>query len=131
MYFENNGDIVIPNNTLAVGGNITASSFSTSTKTSIGQNSGTVPANTATAIFTKLGGSNGGAFVLVTGRTAAGNWFFDTVAYLNDNTATALSSQGGGAPPSRSYSVSGQSLVLTVTTALDNFSAFGLSTIYN
>jgi hypothetical protein len=131
MYFENNGDIVIPNNTLEVGGSVRASSFNTSTKTSINQNSGTVSANTATTIFTRHGSGNGGAFVLVTGATAAGNWFFDTVAFLNDNAATAISSQIGGSPPSRSYSVSGQNLRLTVATALSNFSTFGLGVIYN
>jgi hypothetical protein len=108
---------------------VTATSFSTSARSRISENSGTVPASTATTIFTKQS-SNGGGFVLVTGRTAAGNWFFDTVAFLNDNAANAVSSQNGGSPPSRTYSVSGQNLQLTVATALDNFSSFGLSLIY-
>jgi hypothetical protein len=108
---------------------VTASSFNTSSKSNISQNSGTVPAGTATAIFTKSG-SNGGGFVLVTGRTAAGDWFFDTVAFNNDNSANAVSSQNGGGPPARSYSVSGSSLRVTVSTALSSFYCFGLSASY-
>jgi hypothetical protein len=108
---------------------VSASSFNTSSKSNISQNSGTVPAGTATAIFTKSG-SNGGGFVLVTGRTAAGDWFFDTVAFNNDNSANAVSSQNGGGPPARSYSVSGSSLRVTVSTALSSFYCFGLSASY-
>jgi hypothetical protein len=108
---------------------VTATSFSTSANSNISENSGTVTANTATTIFTKASG-NGGGFVLVTGRTAAGDWFFDTVAFNNDNSANAISSQNGGGPPARTYAVSGNSLRLTVVTALSSFYCFGLTAKY-
>ena len=108
---------------------ITASSYSTSSKSKISENATTVAANTATTIFTKPAG-NGGAFVLVTGRTAANNWFFDTVVFNSYNSASALSTNNGGSPPARSYSVSADSLQVTVPTALDNIYCFGLSAKY-
>lgn len=108
---------------------VTAPSFATSSKSNIKENSGTVPASTATTIFTKSSG-NGGGFILVTGRTAAGDWFFDTVAFNSDNSANAISSQNGGGPPTRTYSVSGTNLRLTVATALSSFYCFGLTANY-
>jgi hypothetical protein len=128
MRITSGGNLLVGTTTDS-GSLITASSYSTSSKSKISENATTVAANTATTIFSKSGG-NGGALVLVTGRTAANNWFFDTVVFNSYNSATALASNNGGSPPSRSYSVSGESLQVTVATALDNIYCFGLTAKY-
>ena len=128
MRITSGGNLLVGTTTDS-GSLITASSYSTSSKSKISENATTVAANTATTIFSKSGG-NGGALVLVTGRTAANNWFFDTVVFNSYNSATALSTNNGGSPPSRSYSVSGESLQVTVATALDNIYCFGLTAKY-
>jgi hypothetical protein len=128
MRITSGGNLLVGTTTDS-GSLITASSYSTSSKSKISENATTVAANTATTIFAKPAG-NGGAFVLVTGRTAANNWFFDTVVFNSYNSATNLSSNNGGSPPSRSYSVSADNLQVTVSTALDNIYCFGLTAKY-
>ena len=124
------GTIIDNGSKLQISGETRSTSYSTSGNSKISENSGSVPAATPTTIFTNFT-TNGGSFVLVTGRTAAGDWFFDTVVVNNDNSASALSSQNGGGPPARIYTVSTNNLRLTVATALSSFFCFGLSAKYS
>jgi hypothetical protein len=134
--YENTGNVLIggtytdTGQKLQISGETRSATYSTSANSKISENSGSVPAATATTIFSNFT-TNGGSFVLVTGKTAAGDWFFDTVVVNNDNSATALSSQNGGGPPVRIYSVSTNNLRLTVATALSSFFCFGLSAKYS
>ena len=94
------------------------------------ETSSTVSAGAATTVYTMSVSGNGGALVTVTGVTAAGNWFYDVVSFNAFNSATAISSHGGGSPPSRTYSVSSSSLQVTVATALTAVKTLGIETHY-
>lgn len=86
-----------------------------------------VPASTATAIFSAIAPSTFSAIVLVTGIDASSNWFSDLVHVMGSNTATAISSHAGGAPSTRTYTVSLNTLSLTIATAQTRVRVVGMA----
>jgi hypothetical protein len=122
MYFENSGDINIPNNTLSVGSTVSATQFFTAT------NSGTIQNNTATTIFTSSGG---GGVWLVT-YTIDGNTPQAGYAIVGNARGSTLYIYGSGVGSQTSLSVSGLNLQLTQTAGVAlsyKYSAIKLNSI--
>jgi len=71
----------------------------------------TITSGSAQVIYTMLG-SAASALVLVTGRDSGGNWFNDILNIMQSNSAQTISTQNGGGPGSRTYSMNVTQLLL-------------------
>ena len=82
-------------------------------KTALQSNVATnVTAGSSQVIYGTAIAGNMGAYMMVIGVDAGGNWFCDFLTFLNANTVTLLSAMNGGSPGSRTYSVASGTLSL-------------------
>jgi hypothetical protein len=71
-----------------------------------------ITSGSAQTIFVLGPGGSASALVLVTGRDASFNWFNDILNVMQSNSAQTISTQNGGSPGSRTYSMSSTALQL-------------------
>jgi hypothetical protein len=71
-----------------------------------------ITAGSSQVIYGTVIAGNMGAYMMVKGVDASGNWFVDFLTFLNSNAVTLLAGMNGGSPGSRTYAVASGTLSL-------------------
>jgi hypothetical protein len=103
-YWNSSGNL-LNSGTIGFGSNAANTALNSATTTNVTAGSSQFIYGTALA-------GNLGAYMMVRGVDASGNWFCDFLTFLNYNSVTVLSSMNGGSPGSRTYAAGSGTLSL-------------------